>query len=69
MTALEKALLRRESSANYLDMSPRTLDKITAAGLIPVVHPTGTRAVRYRKVDLDAYVESLGSHIPDEEAS
>jgi excisionase family DNA binding protein len=45
-------LLTAEEAARYLGLKLTTVRRLTAAGELPVVHPTGRRAVRYRVRDL-----------------
>ena len=45
-------LLTVEQAASYLGLKVATVRRLTAAGELPVVHPTGRRAVRYRARDL-----------------
>lgn len=51
-------LMRREMAAAYLDMGPSTFDRLTAAGKIKGKRLTG-RLIRYRKADLDRFIEKL----------
>jgi excisionase family DNA binding protein len=45
-------LLTAEQAAGFLGLKVATVRRLTAAGELPVVHPTGRRAVRYRARDL-----------------
>ena len=44
-------------AADYLDLSPRTLDGYRVSGYGPAFHRIGNR-VRYRRADLDAWAEN-----------
>lgn len=47
-------LLRAEEAGQLLGLTVATIRRMTAAGELPAVHPTGRRAVRYRLSDLEA---------------
>lgn len=50
--------LNRELAANYLSVSPATLDRLTAGGKLRSVQVSQGR-VAWRRADLDGYLESL----------
>lgn len=52
------ALLTREQAAEYLAVSPTTLDEMAGEGRIPRVRHSA-RAVRFRRADLDRYVSRM----------
>ena len=52
----EALLMTPADAAKALAISPRTLWDWTAKGLIPSLK-IGTRMVRYRRVDIEAWVE------------
>jgi excisionase family DNA binding protein len=45
-------LLTALEAAEFLGLKLPTIRRLTADGELPVVHPTGRRAVRYRLQDL-----------------
>ena len=45
-------LLKAEEASRYLGLTTATIRRMTAAGELPAVRPTGRRAVRYRLCDL-----------------
>lgn len=47
-------LLTAEAAGRFLGLQTSTIRRMTSAGQLPVVRPTGKRAVRYRRSDLDA---------------
>lgn len=47
-------LLNALEAGNMLGLQPSTIRRMTWAGELPTVHPTGKRAVRYRRSDLEA---------------
>ena len=49
-------LLRAGEAGRYLGLTTATIRRMTAAGELPAVRPTGRRAVRYRLRDLDDLV-------------
>lgn len=53
----ESPLLRPSRAAAYLDMNERELRQLREKGLLPAVR-FGYRTLRYRRVDLDALIES-----------
>jgi excisionase family DNA binding protein len=55
MTDRER-LITAEEAARFLGLTLATIRRLTAAGELPVVRPTGRRAVRYRLRDLDDLV-------------
>lgn len=46
-------LLNAEEAANFLGLKLSTIRRLTYAKELPVVRPTGKRAVRYRLRDLE----------------
>jgi hypothetical protein len=48
----------RYGAANYLGLSPRTLDAQRALGRGPAYYRTSTGRIFYRQEDLDAYQKS-----------
>ena len=46
-------LLSAEEAGRYLGLKTSTVRRLTAAGELPVVRPTGRRAVRFRLRDLE----------------
>ena len=51
--------MRTEGAAAYCCLSPRTLEKLRGLGQGPrFIRPEGHRFVRYRQLDLDAWLES-----------
>jgi excisionase family DNA binding protein len=49
-------LLTAEECGRVLGLQTATIRRMTSAGELPVVRPTGKRAVRYRLSELDALV-------------
>jgi excisionase family DNA binding protein len=47
-------LLTAEAAGRFLGLKTSTIRRMTYAGELPVVRPTGKRAVRYRHSDLEA---------------
>jgi hypothetical protein len=56
------ALMTREMAAFYISGSLREIDELRSAGRITAVGQQ--KRVKFRKVDLDTYVESLKSRHP-----
>ena len=57
MSVIEKQLYKREEAAEYLNLAVQTLAVWAMTGKhLPVVK-IGTRAVRYRVSDLDAFID------------
>ncbi|MEC4890628.1 MAG: helix-turn-helix domain-containing protein [Nitrospira sp.] len=50
----EDQLFTNVEAAHFLGLMPGTIRKMTWAGELPAVRPTGKRAVRYRRSDLEA---------------
>jgi excisionase family DNA binding protein len=50
----EDRLLTAQEAGRFLGLQTSTIRRMTYAGELPVVRPTGKRAVRYRHSDLDA---------------
>lgn len=53
-------LLKPEQAAEFLNVSPRTLWRLTASGDVPVVRLG--RTVRYRRQSLSKWIESQETH-------
>lgn len=51
------ALMSQELASEYLDIRPRTLRRVVADGTLVPVKMRGM--IRFRRDDLDAYIESL----------
>ncbi len=54
MRDLEERLLTAAEAGRLLGLMPSTIRRMTWAGELPTVRPTGRRAVRYRLSDLEA---------------
>ena len=50
-------LLNASEAGEMLGLQPSTIGRMTWAGELPAVHPTGKRAVRYRRSDLEALLQ------------
>ncbi len=61
---IHRPLLNKREAAEYLSMSVSALEKLMAAGCVPVVRLTGPNSwPRFRVSDLDTWIESkVGSH-------
>ena len=46
-------LVNAEEAGRFMGLKIATIRRLTAAGELPVVRPTGRRAVRYRLRDLE----------------
>lgn len=55
--AVRHTLLDEEQAADYLGLSPRTLQNFRVRGGGPDYVKLGARAVRYRLSDLDEFIE------------
>ena len=51
-------LLTQREAATALRLSERSIERLRVSGLGPRFVRCGVRSVRYRKSDLDAYVEA-----------
>ncbi len=49
-------LLKAEEAAQFLGLKVATIRRMTYTRELPVVRPTGKRAVRYRRSDLEALI-------------
>jgi excisionase family DNA binding protein len=49
----DRPLVTAEEAARFLGLKVSTVRRLTAQGELPVVRPTGRRAVRYRLRDLE----------------
>lgn len=58
MLEMHDRLLTAAEAGRVLGLQTATIRRMTSAGELPVVHPTGKRAVRYRLADLDALVQT-----------
>jgi excisionase family DNA binding protein len=54
-----RLLITKSDAAEQLGVSLRTVERLIAAGRLPLVHVEG--AARVRVADLGAYVQSLGA--------
>jgi excisionase family DNA binding protein len=54
MRDYEDRLLTAAEAGRFLGLKPSTIRRMTYLVELPVVRPTGKRAVRYRLSDLDA---------------
>jgi len=52
-----RLLVTKAEAAEYLSVSVRTVERLVAAGQLPLLHIE--RASRLRLVDVEAYVDSL----------
>lgn len=52
-------LLSREEAADYLGVSIETLSRMKAGGELRSVTLRGGSIIRYRRVDLDAFIDNL----------
>ncbi len=50
-----KELLTTKEAAVYLNLHPSTLEKWRVKGVGPLACRLGTKAIRYRRSDLDAF--------------
>lgn len=57
METLTRGIKGRGFAAEYLDTSPRRVDELRKAGVLPSVRDG--REWKFRIADLDAYIESL----------
>jgi excisionase family DNA binding protein len=60
-----RLLITKGDAAEQLGVSLRTIERLIAAGRLPLVHVEG--AARIRVADLEAYVQALevdGDHVP-----
>ncbi|QDV22869.1 helix-turn-helix domain-containing protein [Aureliella helgolandensis] len=53
------ALLSLQDAAEYLGVSTQTVGRLKARGAIRSVVVNGTTLIRYRRSDLDLYIERL----------
>ncbi len=51
---IEKPLLNAEEAGQFLGLKTSTVRRMTYTRELPCVRPTGKRAVRYRRSDLEA---------------
>ncbi len=57
MLELQDRLVTAEEAAQLLGLTVATVRRLTHTRELPVVRPTGRRAVRYRKSDLEALLQ------------
>jgi excisionase family DNA binding protein len=55
--AVDLAILTKQQAAEYLQVTPRYLDRMVASGRLKALKPTG-KLWRVRRRDLDAFLES-----------
>lgn len=67
MTTPPVGLFNREAAAVYISTSDRRVDELRRAGLLTSVQDG--REWKYRRADLDAYIESLPEYEPGRRAS
>ena len=58
MLEMHDRLLTAAEAGRVLGLQTSTIRRMTSAGQLPVVHPTGRRAVRYRLSALDLLVRT-----------
>jgi excisionase family DNA binding protein len=58
--AVNPALLTKSQAADYLQCCPRYLERMVASGRLRALKPSG-KLIRFRKSDLDAFLESGAS--------
>jgi excisionase family DNA binding protein len=58
--AVDSAILTKQQAAEYLQVTPRYLDRMVASGRLKALKPTG-KLWRVRRRDLDAFLESGAS--------
>jgi excisionase family DNA binding protein len=61
MPTLNTDLLTTKQAASYLNLHPSTLEKWRVYGGGPQAYRLGTKAIRYRRSDLDAFITG-GDH-------
>lgn len=54
----EMRLLGRAAAATYLDMTPRSLDRLVGKGLLRPIKILGLRRVMFDRIDLDALIDA-----------
>lgn len=58
-------LLTTQEAADYLRLSPKTLDTARCTGELSIPFVKYGRSVRYRQADLDRYIESRMVGLPE----
>jgi excisionase family DNA binding protein len=58
--AVDSAILTKQQAAEYLQVTPRYLNRMVASGRLKALKPTG-KLWRVRRRDLDAFLESGAS--------
>ena len=53
----QRRLLGRQAAADYLDVTPRTIERLVQAGVLPRVHLPGIRRTLFEKAALDRLVD------------
>lgn len=53
--------LTTQQAAQYLNLSVPTLERYRCAGIGPKAHRLGTKTIRYRREDLDAWAQPTQS--------
>ncbi len=66
MNAPEVALMTVEEVAAYLQLKPETIRAMTRRGQLPGLK-VGTRRLRFRKTDIDAWLESCKRSVSENE--
>jgi predicted DNA-binding transcriptional regulator AlpA len=61
MEFITSPFMRTEQAAAYLGISAKTLNCWRWAGIGPIFHKIGSRAVRYTQPELDAFVQTRRS--------
>jgi excisionase family DNA binding protein len=56
--APQRRLMGRVQAAGYLDVTPRTLDRMIARGLLNPIRLPGVRRTLFDRADLDALVDA-----------
>jgi len=56
-----RELMNQDQIADYLQVSKKTIQNWTTNGIIPCEKLPGTREVRYRKLDIDSLMKSIGN--------
>ncbi len=57
MKTTERRLLGRQAAADYLDVTPRTIERLVRAGVLARVRLAGIRRTLFEKADLDKLVD------------
>jgi excisionase family DNA binding protein len=55
---VERAWMTRREVMQLTGLSKRTLSRLCAVGILKPLHPTGTRAVRFRRRDVERWLET-----------